>query len=237
MKKLIPAVALTSLFAVPTFSAQALPLLPDVAVGITAGTAGIGGQVTTSIIPFLNARVQVQGLSVSHSFDKDGIDYKGKLKLFTAGAFLDVYPFTRVLRLSGGLVSNGNKVKLKATCPNTCEVGSLQITGDQARVDGNLDFKNFSPYLGLGFTNPMAGWPFYFGFDAGVLFHGKPKPSLLASGSGTVSNGQDAPRPVADLANDSEVKAAIAQEQSNLADDVKDFKFYPVVQFSLGWRF
>ncbi|MDP3295141.1 MAG: hypothetical protein Q8M37_10460 [Nevskia sp.] len=89
MKKLVPA-ALAGLLAMSSFSVQALPLLSDVAVGVTGGTAGIGAQVTTSIIPFLNVRAQVQGLTFSHSFDKDGVDYNGKLKLFTAGAFLDV---------------------------------------------------------------------------------------------------------------------------------------------------
>ena len=219
------------------FAVQALPLLPDVAVGVTAGSAGVGGQLTTSIIPFLNARVQVQGLSLSHSFDEDGIDYKGKLKLFTGGAFLDVYPFTKVLRLSGGLVGNGNKVKLKATCQDTCEVGSLQVSGDAATVNGNLGFKDFSPYLGIGFTNPMAGLPFYFGFDAGVLFHGRPKPSLRASGTATVTDAGGNTRTDVDLATDAEVQAALAEETANLSDDVKDFKFYPVVQFNLGWRF
>lgn len=237
MKKLIPAAALASLLAMSSFSAQALPLLPDVAVGITGGTAGIGGQLTTSIIPFLNVRAQVQGLTFSHSFDKDGVDYNGKLKLFTAGAFLDVYPFTKGPRLSAGLVGNGNKVKLKASCPDTCAIGDLQITGDQARVNGDLGFKNFSPYLGLGFTNPMGGLPFYIGFDAGVLFHGRPKPSLRASGTADVTDAEGTTRTNVDLATDAAVQTAISDETANLADDVKDFKFYPVVQINLGWRF
>ncbi len=237
MKKLIPAAALAGLLTLSSLSAEALPLLPDIAVGVTGGTAGIGAQVTTSIIPFLNVRAQVQGLTFSHSFDKDGVDYNGKLKLFTAGAFLDVYPFTRVLRLSGGLVSNGNKVKLRATCNGDCKVGDLNINGNEAQLDGKLGFKNFSPYLGLGFTNPIAGLPFYFGFDAGVLFHGRPKPTLRASGTGSVTDDSGVTRDNVDLATDSEVQQALADETVNLADDVKDFKFYPVVQFSLGWRF
>lgn len=236
MKKIVHIAALAA--ALSSFTAAALPVLPDIAVGVTGGSAGIGGQITTAIVPFLNVRAQVQGLSFSHSFNEDGVDYKGKLKLFTAGAFLDVYPFTRVLRLSGGLVSNGNKVKLRAACVNACDVGDLDISGDAARLDGKLDFKSFSPYLGLGFTNPMAGLPFYVGFDAGVLFHGRPKPSLRASGIGTVTNNETGEtRDDVDLANDAEVQAAIGDETANLADDVKDFKFYPVVQLSLGWRF
>ncbi len=237
MKKIASAAVLVGMFTLSSFGAQALPLLPDVAVGVTGGTAGIGGQVTTSIIPFLNVRAQVQGLSLSHSFDKDGVDYNGKLKLFTAGAFVDVYPFTKGPRLSAGLVGNGNKVKLKASCPETCDIGDLKVTGDEARVDGKLDFKNFTPYLGLGFTNPMGGLPFYFGFDAGVLFHGRPKPSLRASGTADVTDAEGNTRVGVDLATDAEVQSALNDETANLADDVKDFKFYPVVQFSLGWRF
>ncbi len=233
MKKLVP-VALASLLALSSFSTRALP---DVAVGVTGGTAGLGGQITTSILPFLNVRAQAQGLSFSHSFDKDGVDYNGKLKLFTAGAFLDVYPFTKGPRLSAGLVGNGNKVKLKASCPDTCEVGDLQITGDQARINGNLGFKNFSPYLGLGFTNPMGGLPFYIGFDAGVLFHGRPKPSLRVSGTADVTDDEGVTRTNVDLATDAAVQNAISEETMNLADDVKDFRFYPVVQINLGWRF
>jgi len=236
MNKTVP-LALASLLALSSFGAQALPFLPDVAVGVTGGTAGLGGQVTTSVLPFLNVRAQVQGLSLSHSFDKDGIDYNGKLKLFTAGAFLDVYPFTKGPRLSAGLVGNGNKLKLKATCPDTCDVGDLQITGDDARVNGDLGFKNFSPYLGLGFTNPMGGLPFYVGFDAGVLFHGRPKPSLRISGIGDVTDADGTTRTNVDLSTDAAVQNALSDETVNLADDVKDFKFYPVVQINLGWRF
>lgn len=238
MKKCLVPAALAGLLVVSSFSAQALPFVPDVAVGVTGGTAGLGGQLTTSILPFLNVRAQAQGLSFSRSLDKDGVDYHGKLKLFTAGAFLDVYPFTRGPRLSAGLVSNGNSFKLKATCPETCDIGDLKVSGDAAQVDGKLDFKSFSPYLGLGFSNPMAGSPFYVGFDAGVLFHGRPKPSLRASGTGTVTDENTGEtREGVDLATDAEVQTAISDETANLADDVKNFKFYPVVQISLGWRF
>lgn len=236
MKRLIPAL-FAGLLAASSFGVHALPLLPDVAVGITGGSAGIGAQLTTAIIPFVNVRAQFTAYDYSHSFDKDGIDYRGKLKLFSAGAFVDVYPFTRGPRLSAGLIGNGNKLKLKASCPDTCNLGDLQVTGSEGRVDGKLDFRNFSPYLGIGLSNPMAGLPFYLGFDAGVMFHGRPKPSLSASGTATVTDGNGNSRNDVDLANDPEVQAAVRQETSNLADDVKDFRFYPVVQLSLGWRF
>lgn len=232
--KRIPVVAFAALFVLPSFGARALP---DLAVGVTAGTAGIGGQLTAQLLPFVNVRGSIQGFSYNRSINEDGIDYDGKLKLFTYGGFIDVYPFIKGPRLSAGLIGNANKVRLKATCPDTCEVGDLTVSGDSAQINGQLGFRNVAPYLGLGFTNPMQGLPFYVGFDAGVMFHGKPKPRLAASGTGTVSDSEGNTRENVDLAQDPEIQAAIADEQANLAADVDQYKFYPIVQLSLGWRF
>lgn len=233
-KKCLPAIAVAAMLTLPLPSAWALP---DLAVGVTAGTAGIGGQLTTRLLPFVNLRGSIQGLGYNRSLSKDGIDYDGKLKLLTYGGFVDVYPFIKGPRLSAGLIGNANKVRLKATCPDTCEVGDLTVSGDGAQINGRLGFRNVAPYLGLGFTNPMQGLPFYVGFDAGVMFHGKPKPRLAASGTGTVSDSEGNTRENVDLAQDPEIQAAIADEQANLAADVDQYKFYPIVQLSLGWRF
>jgi len=235
MNKITTAAAIAALLAAP--SLQALPGLPDIAVGATAGTAGIGGQVTVGVLPFLNARASVQGFNYSRSINSDGIDYDGKLKLLTYGAYLDVYPFLVGPRISAGLVGNGNKVDLRATCPNTCSVGDVTVTGSNALVTGNLGFRHVAPYLGLGISNPMKGLPFYVGLDAGVLFHGRPKPSLRASGTATVTDAQGNTRENVDLATDPDVQNAIATEQANVSDDIRKYKFYPVVQLSIGWRF
>jgi len=232
IQKCVSAAAIAAL-AVPSFSAQALP---DVAVGVTAGTAGIGGQVTAGVLPFLNVRGSIQGFGINRSINEDGIDYDGKLQLLTYGAYVDVYPFIKGPRLSAGLVGNANKVRLRATCEDSCEVGDLTVSGRDAQVNGRLGFNGVSPYLGLGFTNPIQGLPFYVGFDAGVLFHGKPKPQLSAAGTGTISDGNGT-RANVDLANDPAVQDAIAREESNLAADIDQYKFYPVVQVSIGWRF
>lgn len=219
------------------FASSGAQALPDLAVGVTAGTAGIGGQVTASVLPFVNVRGSIQGFNYSRSINEDGIDYDGKLKLFTYGAFVDVYPFIKGPRVSAGLIGNANKVRLKATCPDTCEVGDVTVSGGDAQVNGRLGFRNVAPYVGLGFTNPMQGLPFYVGFDAGVMFHGKPKPRLSASGTGSVTDGNGNTRNDVDLATDPEIQDALATEQTNLAADIDQYKFYPVVQVSLGWRF
>jgi hypothetical protein len=139
--------------------------------------------------------------------------------------------------VSAGLIGNANKVRLRATCDGSCEVGEVTVTGDDARVNGRLGFRDVSPYVGLGFTNPMKGLPFYIGGDIGVMFHGRPKPRLSAAGTGTVTDGNGNTRENVDLGSDPVIQDAIAAEQQNLADEIDTFKFYPVVQLNVGWRF
>lgn len=233
VQKCVSAAAIAAALAVPSFSALALP---DIAVGATAGTAGIGAQVTAGVLPFLNVRGSIQGFGIDRSISEDGIDYDGRLKLLTYGAYVDVYPFIKGPRLSAGLVGNANKVRLRATCEDRCEVGDLTVSGGNAQINGRLGFNSVSPYLGVGFTNPIQGLPFYVGIDAGVLFHGKPKPRLSAAGTGTISDGSGT-RENVDVASDPAVQDAIAREETNLAADIDQYQFYPVVQLSIGWRF
>ena len=100
-----------------------------------------------------------------------------------------------------------------------------------------MDFKKFAPYVGLGFGNAMVGSGLYGIFDIGVMFQGAPDVALAASGSATVTDSNGLSRPVLDLSSDPEVQDAVAQEQASLQDDLKDFKFYPVVNIGIGYRF
>lgn len=218
-------------------TAQALPFVGDFAVEGVAGTLGVGGQVTVNMLPLVNGRVAVQGFSFDKSLDKDGVNYDGTLDLLTYGAYVDFYPLTRFVRLSAGLLGNSNKVGLDARCDSSCDVGDLDIDGSSAKLNGGMKFNSVSPYLGIGFSNPMKGiLPFNLGFDAGVLMQGKPKVNLAASGTGTVTD-DSGTRSGVNLATDPEVQQAVAQEESDLSSDVKNFKYYPVVMLSIGWRF
>lgn len=208
------------------------------AAGVKVGTTGLGVEAVTAITPMLNVRGVLNLFNYSYDTTEDDVEYKAKLKLQSFGAVLDVHPFKGSFRLSAGLLGNGNKADLNGRCPDTCEVGDLTVSGDNARVGGDIDFKSVAPYLGLGFGNAMSGTPGLYGiFDLGVLFQGKPKANLFASGTATVTDENGNTRSNVDLATDPDVQQAIAKEEASLQDDVKDYKFYPVLNVGIGYRF
>src|ERR1044072_1671527 len=61
--------------------------------GITAGTLGIGPEVSYRLSERLGVRGNVTFLSISRDIESDDITYDGKLKLQSGGVMLDVYPF------------------------------------------------------------------------------------------------------------------------------------------------
>lgn len=207
------------------------------AVGAKVGTTGFGVEAVTAITPMLNARGVVNLFNYNYDTTEDGIDYDAKLKLQSFGALLDFHPFKGSFRLSGGLLSNGNKANLKASCPTECEVGDLRISGSDARLTGQVDFKSAAPYLGLGFGNSMSGTGLYGIFDVGVLFQGKPKADLAALGTATVTDENGTTRTNVNLATDPEVQTAITEEEASLQDDIDSYKLYPVINLGIGYRF
>lgn len=207
------------------------------AAGVKLGTTGLGGELVTAVTPMINVRGVVNFFDYDYDTTEDGIDYDATLELQSFGALVDLHPFKGSFRVSAGLFSNGNQAKLKASCPGQCDVGDVVIEGDEARLDGKVDFKSAAPYLGLGFGNAMSGTGLYGIFDVGVLFQGKPKARLAASGTATVTDENGVQRQDVDLANDPQVQDAVAEEQQSLQDDLDSYKLYPVVNLGIGYRF
>jgi hypothetical protein len=219
------------------FCAAGAQAAGGLAVGVKAGTAGIGVEAVTSLNSVLNLRGVGNFFNYDYDTTEDGVDYQSELELRSYGLLLDLHPFKGRFRISAGGLGNGNGATLVATCPGACEVGDVTIRGNDARLDGAVDFKKFAPYVGLGFGNAMVGSGLYGIFDIGVMFQGEPDVALAASGSAVVTDSNGLSRPVADLSTDPEVQTAVAQEQASLQDDLKDFQFYPVVNIGIGYRF
>lgn len=207
------------------------------AVGAKVGTTGFGVEAVTALTPMFNVRGVVNGFNYNYDTTEDGIDYDAKLKLQSFGALVDFHPFKGSFRFSGGVMSNGNKADLKATCPGNCDVGDVTISGGDARLTGKVDFKSAAPYAGLGFGNAFGGTGLYGIFDVGVLFQGKPKADLAAAGVATVTDANGNSRSNVNLATDPDVQAAIAKEEASLQDDLDSYKLYPVINLGIGYRF
>lgn len=201
----------------------------DVNLGIAAaiGTTGYGGHVSIPVVETLNARLGFNYFSYNFSGNPDVVDYKFKLKLNTVDALADWHPFNGSFRLTGGLVWNGNKIDAKAKASGgEYEFDGNKYNGDLAGdVKGRIEFRDVAPYLGLGWGSAPRSRGLYFSSDYGVIFQGKPSVTLKNRNCQLPGDG------CSRLAND------LAEEEKELEDYTKDFRYYPVIRFSLGFRF
>lgn len=211
------------------------------AIAARVSTLGAGLEAVLGLHERVNLRLQGNLFNYSDTLTEDDIRYDGDLKLQTFGALLDVHPFAGGLRLTAGAYQNGNEIDLEARCAPECEVGDLTIRSagptDNPRIFGGADFKSFAPYLGLGWGNAMRGSPLHFAFDVGVLFQGATRIDLDADGTATVTDNNSGATTTRNLATDPQVQSELQNEARNAEDDAKDFKYYPVVSFTLGYRF
>ncbi len=201
-------------------AAQAAP-----AVDVHAGTLGGGLGVAFGVIPHrVDLRVGFNTFNYSRTFNSGTVDYDGKVRFENAGALVDLFPFDGTFRLSLGLYYNNNKFDLtgKPNASGTYSINGPTYTVSQVgSLDGTVSFDNSSPYIGLGFGNPMRGGHVTFMFDVGAIYQGSPHVTLTATGA--LANPQ--------LASD------LSVTQQTTQTDMAKFRWWPVIQFGVGFRF
>ncbi|MEH3037599.1 MAG: hypothetical protein PGN23_14100 [Sphingomonas adhaesiva] len=191
---------------------------------LTGGTLGVGPEVGARFSDHLGVRGSASFLKISADFDPDDITYKGRLNLESYGLMADVYPFGGHFRVSAGARINKNRARVEAT-PTS---GSVDVGGesydfrDVGTLSGRADVKNLTPALTLGWSGTRRRG-FMYSFDAGVLFQGSVRlREFTASG---------------EARNDPDFRASLETERRRLQDDIDDYKVYPILQMSIGYRF
>jgi hypothetical protein len=183
-------------------------------IGVRAGTTGIGADVAWNVLPTLDARVGYSALK--WGFDKSTSDfsYDGDLKLSNLSTLVDFRPLGPLFRLTGGLIFNQNK--FEAVGRPSAGAGTIDATVEAGR--------SAAPYIGIGWGN-VAGKGVNFYADLGVMFMGSPKAKLSANCSGLSA------------AQCTALQGQAAAEESRLADELKSFKHYPVLNlgFTIGF--
>jgi hypothetical protein len=177
-------------------------------IGVRAGTTGIGADVAWGIAPTLSARVGYSAMKWSHDVETSNVDYDGKLKLSNLSGMLDFHPLGPIFRITGGVILNDNKYDVRGERLG----GTLSGTVEPGR--------SAAPYLGIGWGT-VAGTGVNFYADLGVMFMGSPKARLSAN-CGGLSAGACA-----------SLQGEVAAEQARLEDELKRFKYYPVLNIGL----
>lgn len=192
-------------------------------VGVSGGTLGISPEVGYRFGEHGGLRLNGGFLDYDRSEEIDDIDYDGTLKLNSVGLMADWYPFGGSFRISGGARSSKNRIDLSAEPTANIEIGDDTFTpAEVGRLDGRVDFKNFTPTVTLGWGGKFRSG-FAVGFELGVMMQGSPQLSLAASG-GTLSN-------------DPGFLAELETERQEAEEDADDFKLWPVLQLHFTYRF
>lgn len=177
-------------------------------VGVRAGTTGVGADVAWSVAPTLSARLGYSGLKWGHDVTtSSGIRYDGDLKLSNFNALLDFSPLGP-FRITGGFIFNKNKFDA---------VSSPGAGGSNLSASVEMG-KSAAPYLGVGYGN-VSGLGINFYADLGIMFMGSPSATVTAN-CGT-------------LPNCSSLQAQAAAERARLEDELKDFKYFPVLNIGI----
>jgi len=218
------AIVLSAIVSILSMSPPASATFEDWAVGVKAGTLGLGGEVVTDLLPYLNLRGSVQWMDLSLNLDLEDIEYNVDLDFLNPMLVVDWYPFHGSFRLSGGILFNGIEPALSGAPTESVEIGGQTYTpAEVGTLRGELEFGDVAPYVGIGWGNALShDGRLRLALDLGVAFVGSPDVNLSATGT---------------LASNEEFQRNLAQEEQDIEDDLEPFQFYPVLALSLTYRF
>jgi hypothetical protein len=212
---------------------------PHFAVGVKAGTLGVGFQVGTGLTRRINLRGGANFFNYNDSLTQDGVLYKGTLQLRSVEAKVDLFVVGGFRVTPGLLLYNNNNVSATATVPNGTSItlGGVSYTSNPADpLHGNasIGFSKFAPTLGIGFGNllPRSARHWSLSTDIGVAFSDSPAFALGLTGSACVNNGT-----ICQPATTPSVAANVEAQRVKIQNDIKDFKYYPEVSLMFGWKF
>jgi len=213
--------------------AVALMLVPamamaDGSIGVRAGTLGLGLEFSYPISQRLGVRVNADSYKYTRTLTNSDIDYDAKATLKTGSLLLDWYPFANNFRISAGPMYNGNKLGLTGKPDangNFTINGVTYSTSQVSALEGQVDFKKYVPYAGIGYGRPI-GSGFSLTFDLGVVFQQSPQATLTATCG-----------PALSAPNCAILQSNVAAQQATANDDIKNFRYYPVVTLGLAYTF
>jgi len=199
-------------------------------VALKAGTLGVGLDISRMFSESFGLRANINGLTYNDNRDISDINYDTDLKLLTVGLLADYYPMESNFRISAGLYYNDNHADgtFVPTAGTTFEFGDNTYTAAEiGRIDAGAYYKDsVAPYVGFGWGNKSSSDGWGFTLDIGALYQGSTKvyadPAINA---GLPANIRD------------QIKDDIEKERIQIEDDIKDYKWYPVIMLGINYSF
>ncbi len=214
----------TGLLALLVFSSPGRAETGDMALGVKAGTLGVGAELTIGLLPYFNARVGLNGFKYSYDTKIEEIDYDLDLNLFSGSLLFDWHFLGGDFRLTGGLVLNFNDLDMKANTKRSHYIidDIAYSTDDVGHLKGTIDFNTVSPYLGIGWGDAVGGGPICFFMDLGVLFQGSPQADLSVTGP---------------IGSNADFQRHLRNEENEIEDKTDGYAWYPVFAIGVAFKF
>ena len=198
-----------------------------VAVTGKVGTLGVGAELNVAFSEYAGARIGYNAFKYTRNATVSSVNYDADAQLRTVSILGDWYPFAGSFHASAGLMYNDNQAKYDGVPTG----GTYLINGktfqstDVTSLSGTLSFDNVSPYLGIGWGNPVAkdkGWGM--STDIGVLFQGSPNTTLAATCSPTALPGA------------CPTQADLDAQNAQMQNDLKNYKLWPVISIGISYQ-
>ena len=216
-----------------------------VALGVNVSPLGIGFEATTNINRHFNVRTNGSYFKyTADNIQTQGFNVTANIKMSSALASVDYYPFHSGFRLSPGLMFyNGNHATTTFVAASGTSFslddhtyysagGANAVVGKGAFGLGN-GRPAFTMTTGWGNVIPRSGRHFSFPFEIGAAFVKEPTVALNLTGLVCDSNGQNC----VDVATDPMAQADLATQIKSYQNDVDPLKTYPIVSFGVAYSF
>lgn len=194
-------------------------------VGLKAGSAGAGLELTIGLSRSLNLRAGGQGFSLTQTRTEFDTSYDAKAKLASGMVLLDLHPGGKGFRVSAGGYYSKNEVTAESNESTVVTLdGVAYPVAVVGQVGGRVSAEEICPYAGLGWGNAVgSGKRVRFALDLGVFYQGRPAVTMTAEPKvpGSVPPG---------------FYADLEAERARIEEDLKDYRFYPVVSIGLTVR-
>jgi len=223
------------------------PLQPLSRIALSVGVSplGVGLQAATNI----NRHFDVRGTGsffnyTANNISTEGFNVTAKLKMASAGASVDYYPFHAGFRLSPGvLFYNGNKVDVTFLAASGTSftlndhtyysaAGANAVRGVGAFGLGNGQAA-FTMTTGWGNLIPASGKHLSFPFEVGAAFIKDPTVALNLTGYVCDAQGTNC----VNVATDPTAQADLAGQIKKYQNDFNPLKTYPIVSFGVAYNF
>jgi len=185
------------------------------ALGVRAGTLGLGGEVAFGLSDVFVLRGGFGFFPYEYEDTYEGEDYTVTFPSSIWSAGIDIYLGGGPIRLMGGVMGRTENVEMNSEWTESREIGGV-VYDVPGAIRGVLKQDAIEPFAGIGFGKHTAGG-FGFFLDVGAAYSGKADIEMSVSGE------------VADFIDEEDLQAEADQVEEEMGGLLK---FWPIV--SLG---